>query len=214
MVLQETPGQTPERMPRKEIPDAWAGSGRCPACGAAPLKVVHLPSPADYLICPACELSFEVELNGGNIRIKNVPDQLGFAEGELRYRWVKPSILRELLNNRRALIEKKTSNVATYTLSDEEVWNRMLSLYHLGNKPKMIELILIQAGATHEQADAAFVRLKQRSEEDARKQTRKFWLVGGIAAVLAVVLLGGWAFTMSRITAQLEQGVANRGAAG
>jgi hypothetical protein len=198
-----------EHIPLKQIPEAWGARGHCPACGTAPLRVVHLPDPADYLICPKCELSFEVEANAGNIRVKNVPELLGFAEGELHFHWVKPARLRELLDNRKALIEKPVGTVAPGALSDEEVWNRMLSLYHLGNTPKMVELIVMQAGATREQAEAAFARLKKRSEQDTRNQVRKFWILGGIIAVLAIVLVGGWAFAMNRINAELQQGISH-----
>jgi len=211
MVVEDNQSKTPERLPLKQIPDAWATSGRCPACGAAPLQLVHLASPADYLLCPRCELSFEVEQNAGNIRVKNIPDGLGFAEEQLRFHWIKPTLLRELLDSRRAPVEQKAAGAlsALPALSDEEVWNRMLSLYHLGNKPKMVELILMQAGATHEQAQAAFVRLKKVSEQETRGQIRKFWLFGGVVALLAILSIGGWALMMNRINAQLQQGLSN-----
>lgn len=209
MAFQDNQSQPPDRIPRKQIPDAWGTSGRCPVCAAAPLQVVHLPSPADYLICPKCELSFEVEMNGGNIRVKNVPEQLGFAERQLRYLWIKPTLLRELLNKRSTSIEKPVGTVAPGLLTDEEVWDRMLSLYQLGNTPKMVELILMQAGATREQAEAAFARLKRRSEQDTRNQIRKFWVFGGIVAFLAILLIGGWAYTMNRINTELQQGITN-----
>ena len=100
MAKQENNIPKPDLLARKEIPDAWAQSGHCPACQAASLQVVHLSNATDYLICAKCELSFEVALNGGKIRIKNVPDQLGFMEQELRYHWVEASALTYFFSNR------------------------------------------------------------------------------------------------------------------
>lgn len=195
--------------PRNEIPDSWAKTGRCPACAALPLQVVHLPDSPDYLLCPKCELSFEVASNVGRIRVKNVPDGLGFAETELRFRWVEPGLLRTLLENRSSMMQQKMTLEPPKTMPDDEVWARMMSLYRLGNKPKEIEFILMRAGATHEQAEAAFARLKQRARQDASQQSRNYALVGGIASVLVVLLLAGWFVTMGRIGAQLEEGMAD-----
>ena len=45
-----------EFMPIKNIPDAWAEKGQCPACGAKPLKVVHFPDIPDYFSCTKCDM--------------------------------------------------------------------------------------------------------------------------------------------------------------
>ena len=196
-------------LPRWEIPEAWGNAGHCPMCGASPLGTVHLPDLPDYLICPRCELSFEVEMTGCRIHIKNFPDRLERFETELHNRWVEPSILRKLGEKKAPLSQNDSDTMPPTPLSDEDVWNRMLSLYRLGNKPKMIELTLIQSGASREQAEAAFVWLKQRSELDAKRQGRKFWLAGGIASFAAVAILGTWAYTSNRINSRLEEGMAD-----
>ncbi len=202
--------KAPDFLPRKDIPDAWA-RGRCPACGAAPLKVIHLPDSPDYLLCAKCEMSFEVETNGSAIRLKNIPEQLGFVEDELRYRWVQPATLRKFLDNRAAIMQQK-EKAARKALSDEEVWNRTLALYRLGNNPKMIQFTLVQAGATHEQTEAAAIRLKKWIEQDSKRQSRRFWVLGGAAFSVVFVIVAGLAVTIGSINSQLET-VANPAAA-
>ena len=208
MAMQNNNPQQPEPLARREIPDAWA-IGHCPACQAAALKVVHLLNATDYLICSQCELSFEAELNGGKIRVKNVPDQLGFMEQELRYHWVEPSALGYFFSNHLALREQRARIAATGSLSDEEVLSRATSLHRMGNKPKMVEFILIQAGAAPEQAQAAFARLKQKSEQDAENLARKFRLAGGIVLFLALAYIASRLLTPILISVQLTQGLAN-----
>ncbi len=199
---------SPEPVARKEIPDSWGQIGHCPACQTASLQVVHLGNATDYLICVQCELSFEVAQNGGKIHVKNVPDQLGFMEGDLRYHWVEPSTLAHFFDNRFALVDQKRSNAPTGSLLDDEVWERAISLNRMGNKPKMVEFILIQAGATPAQAQTAFARLKQQSELDAKKLAQKFWLAGGTLFFVVFVFILAWAFTPILISAQLKQGLA------
>ena len=209
MVVDDNRKRT-DLFPRKDIPDAWAARGRCPLCASATLKVVHLPEYPDYLLCPPCELAFEVEMTAGIIRLKNIPEQLGFVEDELRHNWVQPAVLRKLLENRRSIMDQKSRAAPKQTLSDDEVWQRMLALYRLGNKPKMIEFTLIQAGAAREQTEAAALRLKSWSEQEEKRQGQKLWLVGGVTALLIVALVaGGWIFTNYQINNQLAQGRAN-----
>jgi hypothetical protein len=206
MIIDDNRKRT-DLQPRKEIPDAWAAKARCPLCVNSFLKIMHLPDSPDYFLCPQCEMSFELEMNSGNIRLKNIPEQLMFVDDELRYNWVSPSILRKLMENRSSVIQQKASKVVTQMLSDEEVWNRMLSLYRLGNKPKMIEFMLNQAGATHEQTAAAALKLQQFSEQNEKQQGRKLWLVSAVTFLLIVALVAaGWIYTNNRINAQLEQG--------
>jgi hypothetical protein len=197
----------PQPLPRNEIPEAWAGRGHCPACDATPLRVVHLSGSADYLLCARCELSFEVAENGGAIRIKQFSEKLEFAEGELRYRWVQPATLPKLLENRAKILQEKVTGPAPKSLSDDEVWSRMLAFHKLGNQPKMIQFTLIQAGATQAQAEAAFVRLKKWSAQNAKRQTGRFWKISGVAFLLIfAVAAGTWGFVLYSINAKLKAG--------
>ncbi len=209
MVVDDNRKRT-DLQPRKELPDAWADKLRCPLCAlpAIHLKVIHLPDSPDYLICPGCELSFEVEQHNGTIRLKNIPEQLSFAEIDLKHNWIQPTILRKLLDNRVNLMQEKSRSIAAQALTDDEVWNRMLGLYKLGNKPKMIEFMLVQAGATQEQAETAEQRLKQLAKQDEKNASRKMWLLGGLTILLiATLFMGTWFFTNQLINTQLSQGL-------
>jgi hypothetical protein len=149
-------------------------------------------------------------MNTGIIRLKNIPEKLGFVEDELRHNWVHPSVLRKLLEERSSIMRQKASAVPIGTLSDEIVWERMLGLYRLGNKPKMIEFMLLQAGATQQQVEAASLKLRRWAEQDEKQLGQKLWVVGGVTAFLIIGLfLGGWLFTKSQIDSQLAQGRAN-----
>jgi hypothetical protein len=138
--------KTTNSMPRWEIPETWAWGGHCPACGARPLQVVHLPDYPDYLICRRCELSFEVEMGGRKIHIKNLPEQFESFERDLCDRWVDPNVLSTLLENKSSISHEQSNIKAPAPLSDDEVWNRAFSLYRLGNKPIYTIETQIRAG--------------------------------------------------------------------
>jgi hypothetical protein len=72
-------------------------------------------------------------------------------------------------------------------------------MYRLGNKPKMIQLMLVQSGQTQEQADAIFEKLKKVAEEDARNQNRKFMMVAGISLLFIVFIAGTWLFASGKL---------------
>ncbi len=194
---------------RNQIPDSWGSAGHCPACEAVSLQVIHLPDSPDYLICGKCEFSFEVSANGSQIRVKNLAENLEFAEERLRFRWVTPGAIRKLLENRSALIQQKTVPENKKTLSDDDVWERALSFHRLGNKPKKIAYILIQAGATHEQAEAALKRLQEWIEQDTKRQSQKLLWVGGIASLLIILGFAVWFVALGRISDRLDAGIAS-----
>ena len=109
------PSSTP--MPKRDIPDGWATNGRCPACGAAELKVTHLPDMADYMSCPKCEISFEVENGGRYVRLKYIPDALEFVDAILHNRWVEASRLPAIIMKSVAPVqEKKVLRTATLNI--------------------------------------------------------------------------------------------------
>jgi hypothetical protein len=169
-----------------EIPDSWAKNGHCPGCGAAQLKVTHLPDLPDYLSCTKCEIAFEVENEGRYIRLKYIPDALEFVDALFNHQWVEASKLAAIINEKRPPTpEKKTNSLELF--SEEEVWSRALRMYRMGNKPKMIQLMLIQSGMTQEQTDEIFVKLKKIAEQDAQRQNQKFWTVAGISLFFIVL---------------------------
>ncbi len=180
-------------IPRRDIPESWVKNGRCPACGAAGLKVTHLPDIPDYLSCAKCEISFEVENGGRYVRLKHVPDAFEFVDAILRNRWVEASKLAGIIaKHRSAVPEEKLPDQPLTAPSDDNIWKRALRMYHLGNKPGMIQSMLVQSGLNQEQADAIFARLKKVAEEESERQGQKFWMVVGISLLVIVLLTGTW----------------------
>jgi hypothetical protein len=182
--------------PKWDIPDSWAKNGRCPACGATNLKATHLPDLADYLSCTHCEIAFEVENGGRYIRLKYIPDALEFMDAILHNRWVEASRLSAIISEKRPIAQEKKADSESprSTFSEEEVWSRALRMYRMGNKPKMIQLMLIQSGMTQEQADAIFAKLKKVAEEDTQRQNQKFWTVAGISLLVIFIMAGSWLY--------------------
>ncbi|MCX6078738.1 MAG: hypothetical protein NTW32_04315 [Chloroflexi bacterium] len=206
MVVDDNRKRT-DLQPRQELRDDWATKAQCPLCTTLTLKVIHLQNGPDYFLCSHCELSFEVEQSTGIIRIKNIPEQLMFIEDELKHNWVKPSVLRKLLENRSSIMQQKARSTAAMALSDEEVWKRMLALYRLGNTPKMIELMMIQAGATQEQAETASQKLKTIAKQESKQQNLKLWITSGVTIVLILTLFASsWMYFNNQINTQLDQG--------
>jgi hypothetical protein len=191
MQNQENKPSTP--MPRRDIPESWVKNGRCPACGAANLKLTHLPDIPDYLSCTKCEISFEVENGGRYVRLKHIPDELEFVDDIFRNRWVEASKLAGIIAKHRPVAqEKKVPDQPPVASPADDVWNRALRMYRLGNNPKTIQLTLTQYGLNQEQVDAIFARLKKVVEDDAQQQNKKFWMVAGISLFVLVLLTGTW----------------------
>jgi len=193
-------------MPKRDIPDGWVKNGRCPACGAAGLKVTHLPDMADYLTCAKCEISFEVENGGRYVRMKYIPDALEFVDGILHNRWVEASKLAGIIaKNRPAAPQKLAPDQSPAAMSNDDVFTRALRMYRLGNSPKMIQLMLLQSGQTQEQANTVFEKLKRVAEDDARSQSQKFWMVAGISLLVIVLITGVWLTASGKLSIMLGQ---------
>jgi len=59
--------------PRQTIPETWAQIAACPICSTRGLTVARLPGQPDQLNCPECHVSFEMEIDGPNIRMMVLP---------------------------------------------------------------------------------------------------------------------------------------------
>jgi hypothetical protein len=178
-----------------DIPDSWAKNGRCPACGGVSLKVTHLPDLADYLSCTQCEITFEVENGGRYIRLKYIPDALEFVDAVIHDRWVEASRLSAIINEKRPSVQgKKVTPPPATTISEDDVWSRALRMYRMGNKPRMIQLMLIQSGMTQEQAESVFMKLKKIAEQDAQRQSQKFLTMAGVSIFLVILMACSWIY--------------------
>ncbi len=190
---------SPAQSPKWEIPDIWAENGHCPACGATNLKATHLPDHPDYLSCARCGISFEVENGGRYIRLKYIPDAYESIDAVVHNRWVEASRLSAIISQRRVPASERKTAPPVQELSDEDAWNRALGMYRLGNKPKMIQLTLMQSGVTRERAEAIFVKLQKVAEQDARRQNQKFWILAGVSVFVIFALAGGWLYASGNL---------------
>jgi hypothetical protein len=207
--MPEEPSQNPQA--RTEIPEAWGKSGHCPACNTAPLQVVHLDAGADYLLCEKCELSFEIADSGGRIRVKNIPDTLGFAEEQLRFRWVKPGFLQILIKERSAGLAPtspvpQAANPSPPMLTDLDVWERTLSLYKIGNSDRKIKYILLQAGASEKQTKSALEYLKKHIAKESQQQSKKLLWLGSVVVMIFALIFGSTLGFRGQIAARLAAG--------
>ncbi|HNC07056.1 MAG TPA: hypothetical protein PLX14_00030 [Anaerolineales bacterium] len=184
-----------ELTPRRELPDSWSGS-RCLACGEKALKVIHLPDIPDYFICSKCEISFEVDTSGRMVRVKVIPDRYEAADAILYKKWIEAAALHEIIEKSRHTPQPVQEFIAPppKSMTNQEVWERALGMYRLGNPPKKIEFVLIQAGATSEQAAGALRALKRRAEQEAKKQGRRFLVIAGISIFLVIAGFAGWLY--------------------
>lgn len=155
---------------------------------------------ADYLFCSQCEISFEVENGGRYIRLKHIPDSLEFVDGALSRRWIEASKLAGVIAARRpAAPQKAALSLPPAALSDDDAWKRALKMYRLGNTPKMIQLMLLQAGQSQQQADAIFLRLKKVEEEDILQQNKKFRTMAGVSMAVIILLAFVWLAASGRL---------------
>lgn len=188
-----------ESAPRWEIPNAWLGGGHCPICGGDGLQIYHLKEYPDYFACHCCEISFEVENGGKLVRLKHIPDDMDQVYDHLRFRWVEIAAIRELALKDRPSLAHKQKEPETLLpagpLTDEEVMRRAVAMLRLGNKPKMVETILLQAGATPEQAERAFQHLKSLQVQAEQRQSGKFIWIVAIALVLILAVSAGLYFS-------------------
>jgi len=184
-----------------DIPETWAANGKCPACGAQRLQVVHLPNFPDYLNCTICKLSFDVEDGGRHIHVKYLPEKYESTDPALCDHWVDISKFRTIIKEiPPPAPNQEFTSVHAHSFTDKEVWTRALNMYRMGNTPESIQLTLKQAGATQRQADALLSRLKKIATEETRKQSEKFLTVSGISLLLVLLLVGSWLFFSGRLS--------------
>ena len=160
------------------------------------MKVVHLTEIPDYLICSRCEISFEVDITGRMLHIKVVPDRYESADAQLYRKWVEATSLHEIIEKCKRAPQLVQEFIAPppKAMTNQEVWERAQGMYRLGNSPKKIELVLIQAGAAPQQAAGALRALKRKAEQDSKKQGSRVLLVAGVSAFLVIAAFTGWLF--------------------
>lgn len=77
-------------------------------------------------------------------------------------------------------------------LTDEEVRRRLKGLIALGNKPKVAELILLQAGATPDQVKAALQDYQQEKQAEVKEQGFLGWVIVLASIIVILIALYLW----------------------
>ena len=209
---------------RHTIPDAWAEHGRCPNCAAAGLRVLHPVNRADQLLCAACGLSFELEMEGARLHVCHWPDTFPELNIIISDEWRTAAELRVLIQKLSS--EAAVSAEATNAFMPEDLESRIQSadlrasmgpvpqpppptadaadlarriqeLRQLGNTPKQILTSL-----TREEKDPERLQTIQRliapmeTQEQARQGQRQHLSLVVVGVLLVLVVAGGIILTL------------------
>jgi hypothetical protein len=182
--------------PRMSIPDSWAQLGACPICDERTLSVNHYNGKPDRLSCDTCQVTFEMEMDGPNIRLMQLPPKYAAYIQPAWQTWMNPFEIRAQIKSATAptpqpsetfespaSASRKLSNFTSSSetsipslfsddiqyepLTQDEVSKRAAGLASLGNSDKEIKETLERFNATPEQIDHAMAFIS------AQKKTRK-----------------------------------------
>lgn len=181
--------------PRQSIPDAWAQIGTCPICDERALTVTHPEGRPDRMTCGNCQVSFELESDGPNIRLQKLPPKYAAAIQPAFQLWLTPHELRRQIKEadshplptpavppvetavRRLnsmLIPDDTiaaspflDDLPTEPLTQDEVTRKAIGLAELGESPREIRETLSRFNATPEQVNHAmeFIARERRKKK-------------------------------------------------
>jgi len=74
--------------PQQSLPDDFASGVMCAICGARALRVAHLKSFPDYVICGSCKASFVAEADGERVLYGKIPEAYPQARAVALRKWV------------------------------------------------------------------------------------------------------------------------------
>lgn len=74
--------------PQQSLSDDFASGVACAICGAPALRVAHLKSFPDYVVCGSCKASFVAEADGGRVLYGNIPEAYPQARALALRKWV------------------------------------------------------------------------------------------------------------------------------
>ena len=74
--------------PQQSLPDDFASGVMCAICGARALRVAHLKSFPDYVVCGSCKASFVAEADGERVLYGNIPEAYPQARAAALRKWV------------------------------------------------------------------------------------------------------------------------------
>jgi hypothetical protein len=75
-------------IPRQDLPDDFAAGRPCSICGAPALRVAHLKSFPDYVVCSNCRASFVAEAEGDRVLYGNIPESFPAARAAALRKWM------------------------------------------------------------------------------------------------------------------------------
>lgn len=199
--------------PRLSIPDAWAQIGACPICDERTLMVTHHEGRPDRFTCSNCQVSFELESDGPNIRLQKLPPKFAAAIQPAFQLWLTPHELRRQIKEASApqriptevppvetAVRKLNTVLATSDtiaaspfvddlpaepLTQDEVTKRALGLASLGESPREIRETLSRFNATPEQINHA---MEYIARQRRKKKSNTPRVIIYVLLVLAVCL--------------------------
>lgn len=74
--------------PQQSLPDGFASGLACAICGAPGLRVAHLKSFPDYVVCGNCKASFVAEADGERVLYGNIPEAYPAARAAALRKWM------------------------------------------------------------------------------------------------------------------------------
>jgi hypothetical protein len=74
--------------PQQNLPDDFAAGRACAICGAPALRVAHLKSFPDYIVCGNCKASFVAEADGERVLYGNIPESFPAARAAVLRKWM------------------------------------------------------------------------------------------------------------------------------
>jgi len=74
--------------PQQNLTDDFAAGRACAVCGAPALRVAHLKSFPDYIVCGNCKASFVAEADGDRVLYGNIPESFPATRTAALRKWM------------------------------------------------------------------------------------------------------------------------------
>ncbi|MEN6436704.1 MAG: hypothetical protein ABFD58_12910 [Anaerolineaceae bacterium] len=202
---------------RAIIPSVWGEQGKCIWCGAQPLTVLHPPEAPDQLMCPQCQMAYEIDKTGALICIRNQPESMKvdyqnlwipitmIAEAAADFHKQKPKqripipVEEFVYQGNNAVLDSEThgqmqqfkeeESAPLVELTDEQVKQQVIELYNLGNTSEQIQRILDQRYRYSQLAfDRAFESITKEKEIRQKLALQKAAIFLAVVLVMLVII--------------------------
>lgn len=205
-------GSSDVTRPLFTIPDTWAMQAQCPLCDHKPMQAAHSPNAPDEMVCPQCDLSFEIEHGGSRIRLKDLPAQLRPLRDFLSDQWMTMKEVSGLIERKltfppqpsaAASAVSAPANVQPITppltaeaaspsvaLSNEELSDRARKLIALGNSPSKVRSIFEEGKFPSEQIETVMKEIEAVDRRQRQSASRSVWMISSVAGLALLVFIG------------------------